>query len=103
MAKDAGFMRRALIAIALAIGAVARGAAVVLGLRVLLLAFAGVLLAIFLRSLALGLARVARLPLGLALTAVILVLLGAVVAFGAWAAPTLVEQIQQLSQRIPQS
>lgn len=78
-------------------------AVLVLGAHVFLLAFAGILLAIFLRALANGLARATGLPAGFALAAVVLLLLALVIGFGTWMAPSLIEQIQELSQSIPQS
>src|SRR5687768_7388110 len=64
----------------------------------LLLIFAGVLIAIFLRSLADGLSRLSRLPSGWALFVVLVSLTGAI-ALGGWAlAPEVDAQVQELSE-----
>nr|MBA3848025.1 AI-2E family transporter [Planctomycetota bacterium] len=58
---------------------------------------------IFLRSLASALSRWTRLPEGWATLVTVLLLLAAVVGFGMWMAPNLIEQVQQSSERIPQA
>lgn len=88
----------------------ARGALVILAvllvylaLDLLLLLFAGVLLAIFLRSLARWLADATHLPVGWALALTVLALLGSAVAAGWTYAPRLAEQSELLTQRLPQA
>ncbi len=70
-------------------------------LDLLLLLFAGVLLAIFLRTLASGLARYTGLPVGLSLAAVCLTLVGVLVVGGWLYAPRLAEQSDQLTEALP--
>ena len=72
-----------------------------LALDLVLLLFAGVLLAIFLRTLASALARRSGLGVGWSLAIVVLLILGSV-ALAGWAyAPSLAEQSDQLTQAIP--
>lgn len=95
--------RRALISAAIA-------AAVLLGLllfwyfaHVLLLVFAGVLLAIFLRGLANLLSSYTHVPVGWCLVLVI-ILLFAVIAGGGWLmGPAIMDGIEQLKEAIPQA
>jgi predicted PurR-regulated permease PerM len=74
-----------------------------IGAQVILLAFAGILLAIFLRSLATGVRRLTRLPPMLSLAAVVLALAGCFVLFILLLAPSVDEQATQLSRRIPEA
>lgn len=91
------FPRRVLVAVLV----VAAFLLVVYMAQVMLLLFAGVLLAVFLDGLASYLS--ARTPLGhgLALAVVGVVLIGLLVLFGWLAGPDIVEQIAQLGERIP--
>lgn len=86
-------------------GALIAGAALLvwLALDLLLLVFAGVLLAIFLRALAGWLASTTRLPLALALAAIVLAMLGSAVLAGVLYAPRLAEQGDELAQRLPRA
>jgi predicted PurR-regulated permease PerM len=69
----------------------------------LLLVFAGVLLAIFLRGTSGWLSRHTRLPAGWAL-AVVLVTLAGLVALSAWLmAPSIATQIDELTRRVPEA
>lgn len=70
---------------------------------VLLLAFAGVLLAILFRNLARMIARHLPIPMGLALAIVVIGLLGALVALGMLAGPQLMEQGAELADSIPET
>ncbi|HYE08111.1 MAG TPA: AI-2E family transporter [Planctomycetota bacterium] len=97
------FIRRCLIAVLLTAGVIILLALVAFGAHVLLLGFAGILVAIFLRSLAGALSRWTRLPEGWATLLTVVLLVGAVVGFGVWMAPSLIEQVQQSSERIPQA
>lgn len=72
-------------------------------LELLLMLFAGVLLAIFLRALAVWVAESTGLSPGVALAAVILGLLGAATLGGWMYAPRLAEQSDQLSETLPQA
>jgi predicted PurR-regulated permease PerM len=72
-----------------------------LAVDLLLLLFAGILLAVFLRSLALLLSERTPLSPGWALLVVVLVLLGTMVGAGFLFAPQLAEQTQQLAETLP--
>lgn len=76
---------------------------VYLALDLLLMLFAGVLLAIFLRSLARWVSDKTRLSVGWALAVTVLALLGSAVAAGWLYAPRLAEQSELLTQRLPQA
>lgn len=69
----------------------------------LLLVFAGVLLAVFLSSMALFLHRYARLPQGVALTVGILLVVGFLAGTGWLVGPRVAEQASQLTERLPTS
>ena len=71
-------------------------------LNLLLLLFAGVLLAIFLRTLATFVARITSMSLGWALTVVSVALIGIAALTGWLYAPRLAEQSDQFAQAIPQ-
>ena len=71
--------------------------------RLLLLVFAGVLLAIFLRAGANFLSRYLRLPVGGSLLLFVLLLLGGATAAGWLFAPSLVEQTRELTEAIPKA
>ena len=72
-----------------------------LAIDLLLLVFAGILLAVFLRSLALGVSNHTPLSTGWALLVVILALLGTAVGAGTLFAPRLAEQTQELAETLP--
>lgn len=77
------------------------GLLVYLALDLLLLLFAGILLAIFLRSLACWVSQRTRLPVSWALLVTVLALLGAAVAAGLMYAPRVAEQSELLTQKLP--
>lgn len=72
-----------------------------LALELMLLLFAGILLAIFLRTLAAGLTRYTGLPVGVSLAVVCLTLVGVLVLGGWLYAPRLAEQGDQLAETLP--
>lgn len=74
-----------------------------LAVDLLLLLFAGVLLAVFLRSLATWLSGFTRLRAGWSLTIVLVLLLGTVVLSGVLFAPRLAEETQQLTEKLPEA
>jgi predicted PurR-regulated permease PerM len=74
-----------------------------LAIDLLLLLFAGILLAVFLRSLALLVSERTPLSTGWALLVVILVLLGSVVGAGFLFAPQLARETQQLAETLPEA
>lgn len=69
----------------------------------LLLLFAGVLLAIFLRTLAIWIGGFTRLRVGWSLAIVLVALLGAVTLTSLLFAPRLAEEAQQLTQKLPEA
>lgn len=72
-------------------------------LAVLLLAFAAILLAVFLRQTSALVSRHTRLPPGWSLTLVMLLLLALAIGGGWLVAPKVAEQIDQLTQQLPQA
>jgi len=72
-------------------------------LDLLLMVFAGVLLAIFLRTLAVALARATGLSTGYALASVVFGLIGITVLAGWLYAPRLAEQSDRLTESLPQA
>jgi predicted PurR-regulated permease PerM len=97
------FVRRVMIVLAMVAGWGAALYLVVVGVDVLLLAFAGLLFALFLRGLAAGAAWATGLPHPTALGVVVALLVG-LVALGGWlVAPAVVEQTGQLLQQLPQA
>jgi predicted PurR-regulated permease PerM len=72
-----------------------------LAMDLLLLLFAGILLAIFLRSLATAVSERTPLSNGWALLAVVLALLGSTVGAGVLFAPQLAKETQQLAETLP--
>lgn len=102
-AADGGysFPQRAAIAVALGAAALLLLALLVLGIDVLLAAFAGVLLAVLLNAGARFVERRTRLRYGYALTAVILLIL-VVLGTAAWLlVPQISEQVDELGDRLP--
>jgi predicted PurR-regulated permease PerM len=90
------------VALARWLGAAAIVIAVWLALDLLLLLFAGVLLAIFLRTLSGWVSSRLRVGRGFGLLIVIVVLLGGMALMGAFYAPTIAEQGDELAERLPQ-
>lgn len=72
-------------------------------LDLLLLVFTGVLLAVFLRTIACWVSGVTRLSLRWSLVLVVAVITGAIVLAGALYAPRLAEQTDQLARTLPQT
>src|SRR5687767_12538625 len=101
--RDALFIKRVLITVGIVLLALALALLLWWGIRVLLVGFAGVLVAVLLRSIALGIHKVTRLPVGwsLALTCVLLVALFVGLYF--LIAPDVVEQTAQLADRLPKA
>lgn len=97
------FVRRAW-AIVLILAAVA-GAVLLMWVasQILLLLFAGILLAVFLRLISSGVGRVTRLPNGWALLATMLLLLGILAGAGLLLATPVSEQMQLLSDELPKA
>jgi predicted PurR-regulated permease PerM len=96
LARSEGFSRTGLVMLVL-FGVLF----VWLAIDLLLLLFAGILLAVFLRSLALILSERTPLTNGWALLVVVLTLLGSVVGAGFLFAPQLAEETQQLAETLP--
>ena len=98
-----GFIRRTIAAIGLATLAMASAVLVWRGIDVLLLVFAGVLLALFLRGLAGRTARLTGLRDGAAV-AVVVVVLAALTGVGGWLiAPPVAGQASELVQRLSEA
>lgn len=101
--SDAAFTRRVLIALGMATLAGFAVTLVVFAIDVLLLSFAGVLVALFLRGLAGLVRRHTRLGEMAALWAVVVALVAAVALAGWLVAPSLVEQAGQLTEQLPRA
>ncbi len=98
---SAGFARRCAMGTAIFLGFTALFLVLWYATYVLLLIFAGVLLAVLLTGLAGGLTRWTHLPDGWALTAVILAL-AAMLGTGVWLVyPSVSDQVGQLSDKLP--
>jgi predicted PurR-regulated permease PerM len=100
---DGRFIRRVIVTVGVTLLALALALLLWYGVRVLLVGFAGVLLAVLLRGLAMGLRRLTGLPPGWALGVTILLLVGAFVGAGWLLAPSVAEQGNQLAERLPQA
>ena len=96
-----GFAKRALVAIVLAVGVIALTLLLWRLSEVLLLGFAGILIAVLLRSGADFIHRTTRLPVGLSLALVGLVLFGGL-GVGLWfLLPPFLEQSRQFAETLP--
>jgi predicted PurR-regulated permease PerM len=103
LSPEGRFAWRALTGSAIAVAVVLTGIMLWYGVWVLLLLFAGILLAVLLRALAEGVHRATGLPMGGALAVVVVLL---VVGFGAlfyFSGTAIAEQVTQLTQALPQS
>lgn len=98
-----GFGQRVLVATAIVLGVVLLLVTLWFARNALLVAFAGVLLAITLRIPADWLAEHTRLSERWALAVTLLVLLIIFVSLGFWTAPRISDQTQQLTQQLPES
>lgn len=97
------FAKKGLVTILLALGGITLLLAFWALRTLLLLSFAGILVAIFLRGLTNLVRAWTRLPAGLALTVVLLILAGLLTALGFLLAPNLARQIDQLFSALPAS
>jgi predicted PurR-regulated permease PerM len=100
---EQSFARRALIAVGIGIGLAALAMFLWYALYVLLLAFAAVLVGVLLRGAAEWVAGRFNIRVGWALGVVILALVGFFVLLGLFAAPSIVQQVESLADRLPQS
>lgn len=95
------YTRRVLTAVALA----AAGVVLLLFLwyarSVVLLAFAGVLLAVFLRTVAAWITAHTRIPTGLAVGVVVVLVVAPIVAAFWWRGPAIAQEFAQLRERVP--
>jgi predicted PurR-regulated permease PerM len=98
-----GFARRVVVAVLITLGLLALAAAVWLGIHVLLEAFAGVLLGVFLSALADWLRRHSRLPYGWSLAVVVLGLCAVAVGTGWLLSNRVAAQLGQLLRQLPES
>lgn len=95
--------RRAAVGVAVVILGLAIAGLFWVALNILFVAFAGVLLAVLLRSLTDPLRRWTGWPLGAALTVTIVTLLAIIVGVVWWGGERIVAQAQDLSDRLPQA
>lgn len=101
--RNGDFARKALVAVGIALLAVAGAVVAWQTAHVLLVVFAGVLFAIFLRGLAEALSARTRLSPGWALTAVVVTLVGALGAGGWLLAGDIAAQLDQLARDLPRA
>ena len=102
-ARDAAYIRRVLITLGLALLALALALLLWWGIRVLLVGFAGILIAVLLHSIAIGISKLTGLPHGWSLGLTCLLLVGLFVGLWFLLAPDVIEQANQLAEKLPQS
>jgi predicted PurR-regulated permease PerM len=95
------FARRAVIAVAIGVGGIALALFLWYAMYVLLLAFAGVLVAVALRSMALAVGRWTGMRVGRALAVVILLIVVGFGSAGYLLAPSIARQIDEFCDRLP--
>ena len=100
---ERSFARRALIAVGIAVGVSALALFLWYSMYVLLLAFAAVLVGVLLRGAAEWVSNKFHVHVGWGLGIVLLVLTGSLVLLGFFVAPSVVQQVENLADRIPQS
>jgi predicted PurR-regulated permease PerM len=100
---SAPFKRRVLIGTLIVIALIVLFYFLFNAIYILLLIFAGVLLAVLLTTLSEALRTLIPMPHGLALAVVLITLVGASVLSGWLIAPRIAEQVEQLSQQIPEA
>jgi predicted PurR-regulated permease PerM len=100
-ASEAQYLRRLLMAVGVVLAVGLLVAVIWLSIKVWLAIFAGILLAVFFRTLAAWVSQVTRLPPVWALVVVLLVLLGLATLGGWLLAPKLGEQFSELGRRLP--
>ena len=98
---DSRFIRRVIITVCITLLSLALALLLWYGVRVLLVAFAGVLLAVFLRSIAMAIVRLTGLAPAWSLAVTLVLLLGLFVGLGFLLAPSIAEQSSQLVERLP--
>lgn len=99
--SEAQYFRRVLMTVGLVLAVGLLVALIWLSIKVWLAVFAGVLLAVFFRTLATGVSKLTHLPTTWALVLVLVALLGLAV-LGSWLlAPRLGEQFRELAHRLP--
>jgi predicted PurR-regulated permease PerM len=99
--RDGAFIRRVIVTVAITLLSLALALLLWYGVRVLLVGFAGVLLAVLLRSIANGISRLTGLSPGWSLGLTVFLLVGLFVGVGFLLAPSVVEQSAQLVERMP--
>jgi predicted PurR-regulated permease PerM len=100
-ARDGLFIRRVIVTVWITLASLALALLLWYGVRVLLVGFAGVLLAVLLRSIAMGISRLTGVSPGWSLGLTVLLLVGLFVGLGFLLAPSVVEQSSQLAERLP--
>jgi predicted PurR-regulated permease PerM len=98
-----GYARRVVIAVAIAVGGIALALFLWYAMYVLLLAFAGVLVAVALRSLAVWLSGRTGLRVGRALAAVIVLIVAGLAGLGWLLAPSVARQVDDFTERLPKT
>jgi predicted PurR-regulated permease PerM len=99
--KDGPFIRRVILTVTITLLSLALALLLWYGVRVLLVAFAGILLAVLLRSIAMALAGWTGLSPGWSLLITVVLLGGLFVGGGFLLAPSVVEQSGQLVEKLP--
>lgn len=100
---DAPYIRRVIIAVLISLLGLALALFLWHAVRVLLIGFAGVLLAVLLRSIAEGITRVTRLPNGWALALTLLLLIVLLVGLCLSLAPGVIEQGNEMAKKLPEA
>jgi predicted PurR-regulated permease PerM len=100
---EQSFARRVLIGVGIAVGVAGLALFLWYALYVLLLAFAAVLVGVLLRGSGEWTAGRLSIPVGGALVLVLVISVGCLVVLGYFAAPSIVQQAENLADRLPQS
>src|SRR3954470_12796748 len=95
------FARRAVIAVAIGVGGIALALFLWYAMYVLLLAFAGVLVAVALRSMALAVSRRTKLSVGRALALIIALIVLGGATLVTLLAPNVARQVDEFTDRLP--
>jgi predicted PurR-regulated permease PerM len=98
---DGPYIRRVIVAVGITLLGLALAMLLWYGVRVLLVGFAGILLAVLLRAIADGIGRLTKLAPGWSLLVTLLLLLTLFVGVGMMLAPSVAEQGNQLAERVP--
>lgn len=100
---DVDYVRRVIIAVLIALLGLALALFLWYAVRVLLIGFAGILLAVLLRSIADGISRLTHLSPAWSLGITVLLLISVFVGLGFLMAPQVIEQSNALAERLPKA